>query len=65
MTHTTTTHPLRAITVRGPRAVLVATVGLTTLLLAGPAAAGCGPLDDAPTVGVPAAPSAATHAVLR
>lgn len=47
------THALRSITAHRPRAVLLATVGITTLLLAAPAAAGCSPLDDLPTVVVP------------
>lgn len=49
-------HQLRSRTIRRPRAVLAAAVGITTLLLAAPAAAGCSPLDELPAVGVPGAP---------
>lgn len=52
----TMTHQLGSIATRRPRAVLVAAVGITALLLAGPAAAGCSGLDELPPVGVPEAP---------
>lgn len=51
------THQLRSITTRRPRAALVAAVGIITLLLVGPAAAGCHPLEELPPVGVPALPA--------
>lgn len=47
------TQHLRSITTRRPRAILLAVVGVTTLLLAAPAAAGCSPLDELPPVAVP------------
>lgn len=44
---------LRSMTPHRPRAVLMAAVGVL-LLLAPPAAANCSPLDELPTVVVPA-----------
>jgi hypothetical protein len=55
------THQLHSNTTRRLRAVLVASVGIATLLLAGPAAAGCSPLDELPSVGVPALPEVPPH----
>ena len=53
---TTMPHQLRSVITRRPRATLAAVGVISTLLIAGPAAAGCTPLDELPTVPVPTAP---------
>ena len=54
------TTSLRSTTTRRTRAVVLAAVSIT-LLVAGPAAAGCSPLDELPAVGVPAVPEVPGH----
>lgn len=53
---TTMPQKLRSVSTRRPRATLAAVGVVTTLLIAGPAAAGCTPLDELPVVSVPTAP---------